>query len=414
MNRWMTAFLLALRIAIGWHFLYEGVWKLTSDSGAAQYATPWYVLQSSVGRLREYFERSAPGEPGIEASLARTDGWYDEIVRSLKVRNIPLAEDQKARLGELRDKVKLATAEARQGAIRYSDVVNFDWMYVRDEVLRLPPPQEGAAFTSLPYLQASAGPLRPVFRGLVRDMDGLGRLTPAAARAAIDERAGAILAHYASAGRPFTAAQEARLVRTRESLKSEITATLNDPGFRTRLEDYELMLQRVRRDAPLARAPFSRERLAEDRRKLDAAAGELLGFVNEPLAELAAQAETIATVDQLGAGPPPRPGEPARWIDRAISWGLTATGLCLLLGVFTPLVAAAAAGQLALFYLASPPLPGLPAAAMGGHYLYVDRNAIELIAACVVAAGGTGRWGLDAYLHRVWRDGILPRRGSQR
>jgi hypothetical protein len=39
-----------------------------------------------------------------------------------------------------------------------------------------------------------------------------------------------------------------------------------------------------------------------------------------------------------------------------------------------------------MFYLASPPWPGMPAASMGGHYLYVDRNVVELVAALAVAA----------------------------
>ena len=90
------------------------------------------------------------------------------------------------------------------------------------------------------------------------------------------------------------------------------------------------------------------------------------------------------------------------WIDRSIRWGLTAIGLCLMLGLFTPVAATAAALQLAMFYFASPPWPGLPAATLGGHYLYVDRNLIELIAAGVIATTGTGRWsGLDAYLFRT-------------
>jgi thiosulfate dehydrogenase [quinone] large subunit len=72
-----------------------------------------------------------------------------------------------------------------------------------------------------------------------------------------------------------------------------------------------------------------------------------------------------------------------------------------MLGLLTPLAAVAAAGQLAMFYFASPPWPGLPAATLGGHYLYIDRNALEMIAACVVATTATGRWaGLDYYLYR--------------
>ena len=94
-NRWSKVFLIALRIAVGWHFLYEGLWKIDSDTGTTSYATAWYTLQSSVGRLREYYESSGPAAgrgPGARRP------WYDEIVKSFKARNKPLADDQKARL----------------------------------------------------------------------------------------------------------------------------------------------------------------------------------------------------------------------------------------------------------------------------------------------------------------------------
>jgi uncharacterized membrane protein YphA (DoxX/SURF4 family) len=107
-------------------------------------------------------------------------------------------------------------------------------------------------------------------------------------------------------------------------------------------------------------------------------------------------------VDQLAEGPLPRPGDPAGWVDRSIEWGLTAMGACLLLGLFTPIAGLAAAAQLAVFYLASPAWPGLPAATLGGHYLYIDRNLIEMVAALVIATAGTGRWaGLDAYIFKL-------------
>lgn len=401
MNRSTRILLAALRIAIGWHFLYEGVWKLTSDNGASSSSTAWYALETSVARLREYFERQPPEAYKLEPALARADAWYDEVIRALKARNMSPSEDQKARLAELRDKVKLAALDASRGAIRPGEVVNFEWEFVRDGVLAIPPPAEGERFTSLPYLQSSAGPFRPLFRGLVRDMDGLKRLTVASAQAAIDERCRQITQHYAAAGRPFDAPQLRRLSQARDSLKAESAATLNAPSFQTRLRDYKLMLQRVEQDAPLTTAPFSRERLAEDRRKLDTISGELLATANEPLAELAYQAETITTVDQMQAGPAPRPGDPARWVDRGISWGLAVTGLFLMLGLLTPLAAIVGACQLALFYMASPPWPGLPAASTGGHFLYIDRNFIELVAVAVVGFAGTGRWsGLDAYLYR--------------
>jgi len=134
------------------------------------------------------------------------------------------------------------------------------------------------------------------------------------------------------------------------------------------------MRRRAADDTSRVTAAFSRERLDAERAKLDVIAGELLGLVNEPLSELAVQSQTIATVEQLGAGPLPRPGDAARWVDRGIKIGLTVIGCCLLLGLFTPLAAIAAAVQPGVFYFASPRWPGFSAATLGGHYLYVDRN----------------------------------------
>jgi uncharacterized membrane protein YphA (DoxX/SURF4 family) len=370
MNRWSKGFLLALRIAVGWHFLYEGLWKIDSDTGATAYATSWYPIQSSLARVRD-------------GSL-NPDGWYDEMVRTFKARNEALTDDQKGRLAELRDKIKLAGQ------------VNFDWLYVRDAVLQITAPPESERFTALPFLQGSAGPFRSGFRALVRDMDGLDRLTLPGVQKGLGERCEQIARHY-----QFTPEQRARLERSRDTLQNSFAAMLSDAAIQTRLADYRLMRRRVGGLADTG-APFQHERLAEDRKKLDQIAGELLALVNEPGDELAVQAHGIATVAQMGAGPAPRVATPSDWIDRLMKWGLTVIGGCLLLGLFTPWAAGAAALQLAMFYLASPPWPGLPAATLGGHYLYVDRNLIELIAAGLIAATGSGEWaGLDAYWRRA-------------
>jgi uncharacterized membrane protein YphA (DoxX/SURF4 family) len=383
-NRPSKIFLTLLRIAIGWHFLYEGVWKVDSDTGAPSYATSWYILHSSVARLRA----DLPGMKA-ESAAARADAWYDEVVKAFKGRNQPLGEDQKGRLAGLRDQIKLAawTGDAP---------VAFDWIYVRDAVLHIAAAQQAERFTAEPFLASSAGPFRPLFRGLVRDIDGFQRLTLTSAQSALDDRYREIVKHYG-----FTEAQQQKLAQVRDTLKTSLAATLDDPGFRARLEDYAAMRRRVAADRSLTTAPFSRERLAEDRKKMDVIAAELLGFVEEPLAELAVQSQTIATVDQLGLGPLPLPSGQTPWIDAVIQYGLIAMGACLLLGLFTPVAALAAATQLALFYFASPPWPELPATTLGGHYLFVDRNLIELFAALAIAVTGSGRWaGLDAYVSR--------------
>jgi uncharacterized membrane protein YphA (DoxX/SURF4 family) len=354
MSHWGKGFLIALRIAVGWHFLYEGLWKFDSDTGATAYATSWHPLRSSLEHMRD------------------PDAWYDEVVKTFKARNEALTEDQKGHLAELRDKIKV------------TGKVEFDWAYVK-EYLQIAAPPEGERFTALPFLQQSAGPLRPVFRSLVRDIDGLDRLTLPAAHAALDRRAEEIAGHYG-----FTGEQRVKLNEARDTLKTSFAATWNEPDIQARLADYKLMRRRVG-GLSEAGAPFHHERLSQDRQKLDLIAGELLAMANEPGDELAEQARGIATVAQMGKGPVPRPATPVDWIDRSIQYALVAIGACLMLGIFTRWAAIAAALQLAMFYLASPPWPGLPGATMGGHYLYVDRNLIELIAAGAIAATTGGR-----------------------
>lgn len=399
MSRWSMVLLVALRMAIGWHFLYEGLFKIDSDKGTVQYVAARSPLQAATGRLRDYFERAAPGELRLDEAAARVDAWNDEIVRVFKARR-QLDETQKARLADLADKVKLAAAQTVRGEISNAEVVSFDWVYVHEEILKIAAEQQGERFTSLPYLQSSAGPLRPLFRGLARDMDGLERLTTASAQARIDQRCRETLSHFAAAGMPFTMEQQRRLAAVRDAQKAAIAATLNGPAFRARLEDYKRMRERVAADPGHLTAPFTRERLEADRKQLDVIAGELLGLVDEPLSELAVETQAIASVKQFSAGPLPERKSPAAWIDALMPWGLAATGLCLLLGLFTPLAAVAATAQLAMFYFASPPWPGLPATAVAGHYLYVDRNLIEAVAAMLIAATGAGRWAsLDRCLH---------------
>ena len=152
MNRWSKTFLIALRLAIGWHFLYEGLWKINSDTGSTSYAAAWYPLQTSVARLHDFYAQG----PALQPALARADGWYDDIVKTFKGRNHPLDEGQKARLADLRDKVKLAAYDAAHGRGAAADAVNFDWVYVRDAVLGIAAAAGGRA-VHFPALPATIG-----------------------------------------------------------------------------------------------------------------------------------------------------------------------------------------------------------------------------------------------------------------
>jgi len=81
-------------------------------------------------------------------------------------------------------------------------------------------------------------------------------------------------------------------------------------------------------------------------------------------------------------------------------WGLTAIGLCLILGLFTRTATIAGIVLLFLYYSAQPPLPGITYTTPSeGSYLIVNKNLIELFALVVLALFPTGkRIGIDRFI----------------
>jgi uncharacterized membrane protein YphA (DoxX/SURF4 family) len=68
-------------------------------------------------------------------------------------------------------------------------------------------------------------------------------------------------------------------------------------------------------------------------------------------------------------------------------WGLVLIGLALILGAFSRLAAVSGIVLLSLYYVASPPLVGLPTNGTAeGSYLIVNKNLVEILALLVVAA----------------------------
>ncbi len=392
MGKSTKVFLVLLRIVVGWHFMYEGLWKLNTDDAGQQYLTSRYFLQTATARLRDDLDGSA-GSTEPAAAEARIDKWNDDIVAHFKGQNNALNAVQMKDLASICDEMK-QRARDRWRLEDNGPIVPIDWANVHEQILKITD-KPGDRFTALEYLQGSTGPLRPLFRAMVPDIEGLERLTTRSAQLRLDDRYSELLDHYGS----FTNDQKLKLAAARDQLKKSIAATIADPAFQTRIADYKYGLERVREYERDARQPFSKERREAYRSRLDVIGAELLAFVNEPLVELTRQAQAIATTEQLERGPAPPPRTQTWLIDWVVKWGLTLIGFALIAGLFSQWVAAAAAAQLAMFYFAAPPLPGLPAATMGGHFLYIDRNFIEMIAALLLVTVPSGKWaGLDAWL----------------
>ncbi|MEM7312726.1 MAG: hypothetical protein AAF497_06210, partial [Planctomycetota bacterium] len=99
------------------------------------------------------------------------------------------------------------------------------------------------------------------------------------------------------------------------------------------------------------------------------------------------------------SGGVPTPWTSLRIADSLTIAGLTLLGLCLIAGLFTRFSAVMAAIMVFSFYLAMPPLPGLPEPPGPEHSYIVNKNMIEVLALLAIAALPTGRWfGLDAIL----------------
>lgn len=137
---------------------------------------------------------------------------------------------------------------------------------------------------------------------------------------------------------------------------------------------------------------------------------------NQPLAS-AACASYFLKVPKIEKGEVPPP--PAPWLLRMLgvrgdnwalqtmdvttAYGLTLLGAFLLLGLLTRFSSLLLAGFLLMTYLAVPAFPWLPVPPnTEGNYYYVNKNLIEMLALLVLATIPTGRWfGIDALLRAI-------------
>lgn len=301
---WAVLFIVLLRTAIGWHFLYEGITKV--------YSTP----------------------EGRESFLAK-----------LLPPHAPLSQTEQA-------------------------------------------------FSAEGYLRASTGPLSPRFRGLIPDVDGLERLDPAKLEKSWKNELERYTAHY-----KWDESTRAKAAAELDHREAEAATWFRDPENDDRIRKYKRNLERV--DDVLANKSslkFQRERAYKDRQDLEADRRALLGVIDGWTTSLRESWRKLAGNER--AAPPPALMTRLDWINMLTMGGLIAVGCCLLLGLFTRQAALGATAYLTLFYLSMPPWPGVPEPRqVEGHYLFVNKNLVELIACLVLAATPNGLWiGLDALL----------------
>jgi uncharacterized membrane protein YphA (DoxX/SURF4 family) len=133
---------------------------------------------------------------------------------------------------------------------------------------------------------------------------------------------------------------------------------------------------------------------------------ELQGLVDKRTDEMKKSlADAVLSKDVKALPPPPPPEKPAliKWLDRLTIWTLLIVGGCLMLGLFSRTAALVGAGFLVMTLLTHPPLPWYPEPPNAeGHYIFISKNVIEMLALFMLACIPTGRWfGIDALLHAL-------------
>lgn len=65
MNAGTKIFLVVLRVAIGWHFFYEGIYKISSERAGAQPFTAEFYLRGAKGPAADLFQRAIDDPDGV-------------------------------------------------------------------------------------------------------------------------------------------------------------------------------------------------------------------------------------------------------------------------------------------------------------------------------------------------------------
>jgi uncharacterized membrane protein YphA (DoxX/SURF4 family) len=368
--------LVLLRFAIGWHFLFEGLDKLDSHfhffHGPVENRTPWsseMYLREASGPLRELFREQAG-----DLNAAALERLTLPPARPGKRPELPpaLEKDWKNYFDRFAAHYELGTGKR-----------------VPPEVMR-------------PLAVAPVGPFPAnlPWPGLAQRIpaEGPDKLQLALAQTALD--------HAKAETLDWLTHGEREVILNFSGVTEKVKETTPD-----RMAKYRKDLDKLREIEAHGLPAFGKDvwkkKLTALKDKIATERTELLADANRPLKEaMAFTFKYRLTPAQQKKGPVPEPEAPHGrlwWINQVTMWGLTVVGGCLLLGLFTRTACVAGAGFLLMFTLAMPALPWLPANPRAeGHYFFINKNLIEMIALLALATTASGRWaGLDGLIHAL-------------
>lgn len=376
--------LVTLRISVGWHLLYEGWWKIDTQSTPQPWSAEGY-LKNATGPMRSTF-RSLTGDPNdfrwldYDGVTAEWDAWRDRFVA-----HYPGAEDDS-------DSASVASQVDRMlnGVSEFA--VKLDVLPADVDPKNFP---KSIQFDAEKKRLKCSGELHM----LKAEHDALVKLAPGdddvsrAFRKAAEEL-------FKRASKLSFKERLAVLLKSDPERVGVLQTAKSGERIESRMGDIERYRQQVER----YEASYAKARTATQFDHLDRQYRDLLDLKRRVVGpvvaldkELRDEAEKLLTSDQLAAGPVPEPWTPIRTLNWRTMWSLAAFGVLLIIGLFTRWAALGAAGLLMLFYLAAPPWPGVPEIPGPEHNYIVNKVYLESLTCLVIAALPSGRWfGVDA------------------
>ncbi len=333
MNGISRFFLILLRIAIGWHFLFEGIDKVESmRRGVTETSRPF----SSAGYLNE------------------ASGPMSKIIKE------QIGDPDQAAIERLTPLTTIADGKPPLPGNRYlSPVLVKDW----DD-----------------YFNRYCD-----YYGIAKEPGGKAREEFDKAK---DEAGLWLIQGGKDVDKSFSRAEFKAPMTTRERVEDfkKKLAHIHE------LQEREIPV--FNKDVEKARLLVAKAEAAQLRNELLA---ELKQPLDDHLASLLSPGQKTMNAMPADFGKKWAELSRLEWIDLVVSWGLIVVGACLMLGFFTRTSAFAGAVFLMMLYAAMPPLPWVPEVTRTeGKYLFVNKNLVEMLALLVLATSQTGYWiGLD-------------------
>jgi uncharacterized membrane protein YphA (DoxX/SURF4 family) len=372
-NNWSLRvfFLLTLRLAIGWHFLFEGLYKVQS-----YYAGP---TETSRPFTSEPYFKVAPGPLGVKMRKEFSDPEADIAAKVKAPKNIPASE--------------FAQLKAEQQAAECPKVVADLIDAVKGEPEREKKKADEEEAKQLATLQSDQG--KEWAKGLAET-----------ARKAADKKAEGL---NTPAGQDLIVAAKAKYARwvygvdrrtaSIKSMSGDVTLTAPE-----RIEQVEWVKAKAQSVAERQTNGLGggqgtdAKNVAEWRIAALTAETDLARDADAFIAEL--QKDLNGGKALIEDAPPPE--KRGQLMDRFTMWFLVTVGAFLMGGLFTRVACVLAAGFLVMTYLAHPAFPWYPLPPnTEGNPVFVNKNVIEALALLTLALYPTGRWlGLDAVVLR--------------